>query len=289
MSESIGEVSWNKMLEEYFASTAERSHCLGWLHKKAEERFSTRRNFIDLPVIVGSGIIAFLNAGSSSLFTDATMSSVALGVGSLAVGILNTMGTYFGWARRAEQHRISALQYERLYRFLSVEMSLPRAERMAPKELLKYTRDSIDRLAEISPLIPQPIIADFRQRFAEEKDIAKPVEANGLEKVIVFPETEEMGLPSASSLRIRIPRPPLEAAARATDGLFGSPPATAPARAVAPLAAALSGAPPTRPYEQSAAASSSLEPFDPTTSLPRTAPTLARPSSAPEADAQTHH
>lgn len=198
MSE-IGVISWNERLERYFAESGERAHCLSWIHKRCEEVYSYRRNFIDLPVIIGSGIIAFLNAGSSSMFEgQAQTSSIALGVGSLAVGVLNTLGSYFGWAKRAEGHRISSIQYGRLYRFLSIEMSLPRDERMNPSELLKYTKDNYDRLQETSPLIPRSVIAEFHRKFDSYTDISKPEEANGLEKIEVY-------LDSQQSLTIRVP------------------------------------------------------------------------------------
>jgi hypothetical protein len=153
--------------------------------------YSNRRTWIDLPVIVGSGVIAFLNAGSQSLFEDARVSSVALGVGSLAVGILNTMGTYFGWAKRAEGHRISAIHYSKLYRFITVELSLPREERMNPHDFLKYVKDQYDRLQEISPIIPQKVIHEFQKKFKHETEISKPEEANGLEKITVYRRSDE--------------------------------------------------------------------------------------------------
>jgi hypothetical protein len=105
-------------------------------------------------VIVGSGVIAFLNAGSQSMFDDQRIANISLGIGSLVVGILNTMGTYFGWAKRAEGHRISAIHYAKLYRFINVEMRLPREQRMQPGDFLKYTKDQYDRLAEIDRLAP---------------------------------------------------------------------------------------------------------------------------------------
>ena len=46
-------VSWNSRLEEYFASTGEKAHCLSILHKQAEAVYNQRKNFIDIPVIVG--------------------------------------------------------------------------------------------------------------------------------------------------------------------------------------------------------------------------------------------
>jgi len=185
------QIHWTVKLEEYFASTGEKAHCLSWVHKQSETMYSNRRTWIDLPVIVGSGVIAFLNAGSQSLFEDARVSSVALGVGSLAVGILNTMGTYFGWAKRAEGHRISAIHYSKLYRFITVELSLPREERMNPHDFLKYVKDQYDRLQEISPIIPQKVIHDFQKKFKHETEISKPEEANGLEKITVYRRSDE--------------------------------------------------------------------------------------------------
>jgi hypothetical protein len=216
MSE-IGEVSWNPHLEEYLASTGEKANCLGWCHKRGEEIYSYRRTWIDLPVIVGSGVIAFLSAGSQSMFAGQEMiSSVALGIGSLIVGVLNTLGAYYGWAKRAEGHRIASLQYARLYRFLRIEMGLPREERMTPHDLLKYVRDSYDRLQEISPLLPPKVVSEFHKKFDKQKDISKPEEVNGLEAIFVYPlelrdETRKqnplLSLPSETSLE-RMPVSP---------------------------------------------------------------------------------
>lgn len=184
-------ISWTTVLEEYFASTGEKAAGLAWVHKKAEAMYSKRKTYIDLPVIIGSGVIAFLNAGSQSLFTDPKISSVALGVGSLFMGILNSIGTYFGWAKRAEGHRISAIHYAKLYRFITVELSLPRQERMSPHDLLKYVKDQYDRLAEISPMVPEVIIDEFKRRFKNQKDISKPEEANGIHKIDIYRDVDD--------------------------------------------------------------------------------------------------
>jgi len=184
MSEDIGEnVTWNDLLEEYFSSTGEKAHCLSVMHHSAEAHFSFLRTFIDLPVIALSSVTGFCSVGSSLMFDDQKVSAITLGVVSLFVGFLNGVGTYFGFAKRAEAHRITSLQYARLYRFLSIEMSLPREERMLPSKLLSFCRDQYDRLQEISPLLPQKIINDFKEKFDKILDISKPEEANGLEKI----------------------------------------------------------------------------------------------------------
>jgi len=147
-----------------------------------------------------SGVTGFLSAGSTTLFDNPEMSSVALGVASLFVSILNTAGSYFGWSKRAEGHRISSIHYSKLYRFLSIEMALPREERMIPRDLLKLTRDTYDRLQEVSPMIPPEVLREFKHKFEKEKDIAKPEEANGLEHILVFEDKQP-------TLTLRSPMP----------------------------------------------------------------------------------
>lgn len=202
MTEIGDSVTWTSNLEEFFASSGEKAHCLGIMHKQAEALFSHRRTLIELPVIVGSGLIGFLNAGSTSMFNDPQTSSIALGIGSLVVGMLQTINTYFNWAKRAEGHRLASIQYEKIYRFLSIEMGLPRNERMAPSELLKQTKETYDRLQEISPLLPANIIKEFQAKYDKYKEISKPSEANGLEKIEVYVENplrlrrqESVGVP----------------------------------------------------------------------------------------------
>jgi hypothetical protein len=122
-------------------------------------------------------------------------------VASLFVSVLNTAGSYYGWAKRSEGHRISAIHYARLYRFISVELSLPRDERMDPANFLKYVKDQYDRLQEISPLLPPEVIADFSKKFANEKEISKPEEANGLEKITVFRNDIDLDVSDAGDAR----------------------------------------------------------------------------------------
>jgi hypothetical protein len=187
------DIRWTPELEEYFASTGEKAHCLSWVHKKAEERYSRFRTYIDLPVIVISSITGFVSAGSTNMFPgNQQLATILLGVSSLLVSTLNMTGTYFGWARRAEGHRLSSIHYAKLYRFCLIEMKLPREERKTPHDLLKYVKDQIDNLAEVSPMLPPPVIAEFKRQFDNEKynEVSKPEEANGLEKITVFGEPD---------------------------------------------------------------------------------------------------
>lgn len=204
----LGEVSWNERIEDYFVRSGEQAHGLSYIHKRAEEIYSRQKQFIDIPQIVLSTVVGFLQVGSASMFAGEQMiASIALGTASLFVSVLGTVGSYFQWSKRAEGHRISAIQYSKLYRFLSIEMALPREERMSPTDLLKYTKENIDRLAEISPLLPPTLLQEFRRQYQKDavaKGVAMPEEAEGLEKILVFQEPPQTLFPAKS------PSPPPE-------------------------------------------------------------------------------
>lgn len=197
-------VDYNSMLEKLLSNLGEQSHCLSLLHKRSEALYDTRRTYIELPVILGSGAIGLLSSASGTLFHDQSNVPIALGVASFLIGTLQTINTYFGWSKRAEGHRIASLQYARIYRTCHIELSLPRHQRQDATDLLKQVKSQFERLQEVSPLIPKPIIAGFKTDFdtnPEYKDISKPPETNGLEQIIVFgSERDHIGTPARFQL-----------------------------------------------------------------------------------------
>ncbi len=207
MAEISPNIEWQEQLEKHFCDTGEKAHSLSWLHKQSEARYSRLKNFTDLPVIILGVLNGATSIGSNSLVTDPKLASVGVGAIALLTAILSTVSSFFGWARRAEAHRIAALQYAKLYRTLSLQMSLPRHERMSPSELLKYSKESYDRMAETAPLIPPEIIADYKRKFSLPKydGVSRPSEANGLEAITVYhtPATDaaatEVGFRAAAS------------------------------------------------------------------------------------------
>jgi hypothetical protein len=180
-------INWNSRLEEYLSETGERANAYSWCHKQAEAMYSKRTVFIDIPVIILSTITGSLSVGSQSLFGESPSAPVAIGAVVLFTSILATISSYFSWARRSEAHKQASLSWAKFYRFLSVELTLPRHERLTPQDLLKFTRTEMDTLMEKSPLIPRPIINVFKERFKDIKDtVAFPTECNGLHNIVVY-------------------------------------------------------------------------------------------------------
>ena len=100
---------------------------------------------------------------------------------------MNTISSYFSWARKAESHRIAYLSYSKLFSIIRVEMSLPRSERKEADTLLAQIRDGMERLAETTPSPPPSILEEFNKHFKDEdKSISRPIETNGLAKIQIW-------------------------------------------------------------------------------------------------------
>lgn len=208
------EIHWNAQLERILASEGERALCFMWMHNRSEKRYSKFTSYIALPVIVLSTLNGFVSAAGGSIADDPRSLSVAVGVVSMGVGVLNTLTSYFSWAKRAEAHRMVALQYSKVHRSIMLELALPREERIRANDMLKMVRDQLDRLHETSPQVPDAIIADFRKHFADTTpEVSKPEITNGLDPIDIYVDEENRkvrasGLSEKGSPSVILQSPP---------------------------------------------------------------------------------
>lgn len=181
------ELQYNKHLEDLIAAEAEKSAVYRWLHDQAEKRYSTLNTFIAFPVIVISTLAGTASIGSETLFGNSASAPIVIGLMSLAVSILNVVGNFFAWAKRTEAHRISSVNYGKLHRWISIELALPREQRIPAKHFLKQIREQVDRLNETSPLIPQVIVDKFKVSFTKlHSNISVPEICNDIQNVEIY-------------------------------------------------------------------------------------------------------
>jgi hypothetical protein len=181
------DLCYNKHLEEVIASEAEKALVLRWLHDQSEKRYAQLNTYIAIPVIVISTLAGTASIGQESLFGTGAVAPIVIGLMSLSVSVLNVVSNFFSWAKRAEGHRISSINYGKLHRWISIELSLPRTQRVPAKHFLKEIREQIDRLNETSPPIPQSVIDSFRTHLKGLKDdVSLPEICNEIKAVEVY-------------------------------------------------------------------------------------------------------
>jgi hypothetical protein len=181
-------IDYNKDLEMLLKENAEECESLGILHRASYEKYNRLSNYINIPVIILSSAIGFatgIDIGYSNM-------NIILGVGSIFVGIIKSIDTYFQLGKRSESHRLCSLQYQQIHKKIQIELALTRNQRQTAKDMLSVIKTDIKNLQDISPLVDQDIIDGYNEKYNKYTNVKKPNFVNGLTEVSIN-DTDEHG------------------------------------------------------------------------------------------------
>lgn len=181
-------IDYNKDLELLLKDNAEECESLGILHRASYEKYNRLSNYINIPVIILSSAIGFatgIDIGYANM-------NIILGVGSIFVGIIKSIDTYFQLGKRSESHRLCSLQYQQIHKKIQIELALQREQRQTAKDMLSVIKTDIKNLQDISPLVDQDIIDNYNAKYGKYTTVKKPNFVNGLTEVSIN-DTDEHG------------------------------------------------------------------------------------------------
>jgi hypothetical protein len=178
-------MEYTEELEFLLKEIGEKCNGYHYLHSQSEIKYNKINNYISIPTVILSSVAGMASIGTGSMFEGYEKeASIVIGLVSLFTSILNTIQGYFSFSKRSEAHKITAITYKKLYRNISIELSLERNQRIGAKYFLRDIRSSIERLLEISPPLDDDIIEKFKNKFKNEK-VNIPDEANGLSQILI--------------------------------------------------------------------------------------------------------
>jgi len=172
-------INYNRDLEQLLAQSAEECESLGILHLASYEKYNMLSNYINIPVIILSSGIGFI----TGIDVNYDNMNIILGIGSVFVGIIKSIDSYFQLGKRAEAHRLCALQYTQINKKIQIELSLCREQRQTAKDMLSIIKTDIKNLQDISPIIDREIIAQYNLKYGKYNNVKKPNFVNGLSEV----------------------------------------------------------------------------------------------------------
>lgn len=159
---------WHRQQEHILAQWAEEAASYRFLHDRAYKRYHTKNLYFSLPVIILSTISGTANFSLGSVpAAYQEYSSIACGALQLIAGLITTIAQFLQVGPLLEQHRAASIDFNKLSRNITVELSLPPAERSAGgRAFLSTSRLEMDRLYEKAPDIPLDMVRAFAKRFA---------------------------------------------------------------------------------------------------------------------------
>ena len=180
-------ITYNTNLEQLLKENSEECESLSILHRMSYEKYNKLSNYINIPVIILSSAIGFI----TGIDLQYDQMNIILGVGSVFVGIIKSVDTYFQLAKRAESHRICSLQFSQISKKLQIELTLHRRQRATAENMMNIVKTDIKNMQDIAPLIDDDIIKLYNGKYRRYKRVKKPNFVNGLTEVKVNPYNNE--------------------------------------------------------------------------------------------------
>jgi hypothetical protein len=169
-------VDWTPEHEEILIEWADKAMCYRWLHSKSNSMYSSLNAWYTIPVIVISTLTGTANFAQQRVPVDyQNYFAMIVGAFNIVGGIISTIQQFLKITQLNEAHRVSSISWDKFYRNIKIELAKHPIERIEVRQMLKMSKEEFDRLMETSPIIPENIIKEFKNKFNSHDTFEKIV------------------------------------------------------------------------------------------------------------------
>lgn len=164
-------IPWESHHENIFIDWADKASCFSWLHDKSYIKYSNKRNWYTIPVIVISTLTGTANFAMERV-PEEYQDAFSIGIGSFNIlaGIITTVSQFLKLNELTESHRVASIAWDKFHRSIRLELIKCPEERLDVSYFMKTSRDEFDRLMETCPPINKDIADLFRLELTKGKD-----------------------------------------------------------------------------------------------------------------------
>lgn len=172
----------------------DKSLCYSWLHNHAYHTFSRKDKCYTIPIIILTTIAGTASFAHPIIPNDIdNLLGMCFGGLTIFSGLLTAIKKFLNISELAESHRISRMNWEKLYREIKIELSrIDNIKHNMDNEvdktiniesLIDKFKNNYNHLMETSPGIPENSINEFKKEFSYEKfeNLQKPEICGDLE------------------------------------------------------------------------------------------------------------
>lgn len=161
--------TWNTHMEMLIKSWGEKAAGLRYLHDSAANRWRSFSNRMSLASIVICVISSGVSLVSTSMEEDTAKNAVLYAVG--AVGIVSTflqsLKKFYNSEEKAADHNAVARQFGNFYRYIVLQMSLSREDRLPSDQLSEWVNKEYERMQHDALPLCREDIQKFKKEFAD--------------------------------------------------------------------------------------------------------------------------
>lgn len=177
---------WDNSIEQILSELADEAQINAYLHKKANEYYTTQNIKYQLPIIILSAVSGTGNFISANF--PAYQQIIVLAVGGLSIftSIISSVAQFLKVSQLSESHRISYLSWEKFHSNIKFQLKKKREMRENLKDFISIVVPEYQRLKEISASIPKHICDNVKRNKKNFKNMQVPYMLNGFHPVIPY-------------------------------------------------------------------------------------------------------
>lgn len=171
LKKKINAGTWNEHLEELLSSWGEKAAGLSFMHRAASGYWRNHGNTLTMASIVVSTVASGVSLLATGIDNQDAKDAVMIAVG--AVGLLSStiqaFKKFYNSEEKAADHGVSSKQFGAFYRFMTLQLGLPRTDRMPADRLSEYVLKEYERMQQDARPLSGREVSLFKKRFKNKK------------------------------------------------------------------------------------------------------------------------
>lgn len=167
---------WDDFNEDLLKKYGENALIYSVLYSESYEYYEKLLISLSLPVIILSGLSSLLSFLSEKLNPYFSYYFIIPGIVSFISASISSIIQFLKISNKQTNARISYLLFNKIYRNVEIQLSLPRNNRTPFNLVIKNIKESFNSAKEQAEDLPDLIIERFKTKYKTQKNIRYPEE-----------------------------------------------------------------------------------------------------------------
>ena len=189
LKKKVNAGSWNNNMEILIKRWGEKSAGLRFMHDSSAGMWKSFSNKLSLWSICMTTIASGVSLIAASIEDQYIKNIILYVVGGIGIvsGGLQSMKKFYNAEEKAADHNAIARQFGSFYRYITLQMTLSRFDRLPSDQLSEYALKEFERLQQDAPTLGGKQIKLYNEKFKNSEQ-AKPDVCEDSYKIKVYTE-----------------------------------------------------------------------------------------------------
>lgn len=177
LKKKINAASWNPHMENLMKSWGEKSAGLRFMHSNASGYWKGFSNKLTLASIAITTLASGVSLIAASVDDEVTKNIILYVVGGIGIvaSTLQSIKKFYNGEEKSAEHGAIAKQFGSFYRYMTLQMTLAREDRLPSDQLAEYALKEFERMQQDALPLGGRQIALYKKTFAQSNQATPDV------------------------------------------------------------------------------------------------------------------